>query len=171
MNRESFLHFGIVTLGMLLTAVAFVWWHYEVSSASEEAATLAAEVTARGDEYSRTARARSELAALAADESFVEGRFLPVAEIVPFLEGLERSGEEFGATVSVASVSDALAGERIAVALKIQGSFDEVMRTLGTIEYGSYASSVSALTLDTPDGEVWSAALTLVIGARETETP
>lgn len=171
MNRDTFLHLGIVTLATLLAIVGYVWWHYEVTSASAEAAKLAAEVETRSDEYSRTTRAKSELAALAADESFVEGRFLPVDEIVPFLEGLERTGDAFGADVSVVSVSDAVGGESIAVALEVGGSFDAVMRTLGTMEYGTYASSVSDLTLDTTDGERWGATLTLIVGARELETP
>jgi len=171
MNRNAFLHLGLVTLAALFAIVGYVWWHHEVKIASEEAATLAADVETRGDEYSRTARARSELAALAADETFVEGRFLPVDGVVPFLENLESTGEEFGANVSVVSVSDALSGESIAIALEVSGSFDAVMRTLGTIEYGTYASSVANLTLETPNGEGWNATMTLIVGARETETP
>ncbi|MBU2103516.1 hypothetical protein KKD95_00690, partial [Patescibacteria group bacterium] len=83
-------------------------------------------------------------------------------------------GKGLGATVSVASVSAETTTTRphLKLSLKITGSFDSVLRTLGAIEYGPYDSQLLTTTFDTPkvsdptlDAE-WTATTAFVIGMR-----
>ncbi len=167
MKRSSFIHLGLVVLIAIMVSLAYAWWHQEVLRVASEAADLAVQAAERGNVQTRSSR--NEVASLAEGEAYVGAHLLPLGEIVPFLEGLEATGREFGALVAVASVSDAAGEGQISIALSIEGSFDSVMRTVGTIEYGPYASAIDTLTLDTLDGTLWSATLTLLVASKTAE--
>lgn len=170
MNRSAFTQFGLALLFALLAGLLYGWWYVQVTTEIAQSEALAAEAQMLGEEFSRSALARTELAALAVDEAFVAGRFLPVPEIVEFLEELETTGRSFGAQVSVVSVADATTKGRLSVALSIAGSFDAVMRTIGAVEYGRYASVVRNLTLDTAGEGEWSASMTMEVEAATAPT-
>jgi hypothetical protein len=89
---------------------------------------------------------------------------------VAFLGDLEKQGKAQGAAVEVLSVTDQDATKRrISLSLKITGSFDAVVRTLGTIEYGPYDAVLTNVTLDSVAAKenapaVWTAAVVISFG-------
>jgi hypothetical protein len=56
------------------------------------------------------------------------------------------------------------------MSLRIVGSFDAVMRTLGAIEYQAYDTTLANVTLDTPTGENWTASASFLVGTPPTAT-
>lgn len=169
MTRSPFLPLGLAIIVALAAVMGYLFWHRAVVDASANAALLAGEVALKSGVLSESASARSALAALSDDEDFMERLLLSTEDLVPFLEELEASGSDYGASVSVVSVSDAEGEGRIRVAFSIEGSFDAVMRTLGTVEYAEHASAVRNVTLDTPGEGMWSAAVTMILAVRDTE--
>lgn len=157
---------------------AYGFWYTVVGKASAESAELAGQIRELSQESARVASAKEALVSLAADESAVNQYFVRQEDVVPFLEGVENTGKALGATVEVVSVAAETANgrNRIKLSLKISGSFDSVLRTLGALEYGPYDSSITNLAFDTvpTDSEGapvrWTAAASFVIGAQATTT-
>lgn len=168
MKNSALIHLGIAILVAILAVIAYVWWQEQVLQAVSAARTLAEEASSVSGTQAETLRSKTELSTLTADEAFVEERFLPPSGIVEFLEGLEETGRSYEAEVSVVSVSDVLDGDRIAIALSVEGSFDAVMRTLGTLEYGPRAVTVETVTLDTSGEGAWTLAGRFLVGAART---
>ncbi|HWH16114.1 MAG TPA: hypothetical protein VNU25_00810 [Candidatus Paceibacterota bacterium] len=152
---------------------AYSAWYVTVGQASATSAALAKEIETKTQESARVASAREALETLAADEASIQAYLIRQEDIVSFLERLEGSGTSLGSSVEVVSVGAETGGERphIRLSVKITGSFDAVMRTLGAIEYGPYDSAVTSVTLDTlptesgPSGR-WTASATLTLGTR-----
>ena len=174
MRRIALIQFIVALLVLFGVLGAYAFWYHSVGKASAQAAQLASEIRTKTEDSARVESAREALASLAEDEASIQGYLIRQQDIVTFLEGLESSGTTLGATVEVVSVSAETkkTPAHIALSLKISGSFDAVLRTLGSIEYGPYDSSVTGLTLDTVIGEdgtaTWNAATTLTIGTRTT---
>jgi hypothetical protein len=175
MRRRAFIELFIALLIFAGVLGAYAFWYVAVGDASVEAAALSKEIQAKGLESSRVSGAKDALALLADDEASMRGYLVRQEDIVPFLSMLEEKGSFLGSVLEVASVSEETsAGSgrgRILLALKITGSFDAVLRTLGAIEYGPYDSSVSNITLDTSAGEpgtapAWTAVATFALGTR-----
>ncbi len=152
--KAPLIQLTIAILALIAAAGGYVLGFGLVSSAKEEATTLASDIAAKEVVQARGASARTRLAEVVSDEEFLAGHFVASADIVSFLEGLEGAGDAFGATVKVASVTGATPTEegRIALALSIEGSFDAVMKTLGVIEHGRYAMTARDLSLSGVDG-------------------
>lgn len=171
-------HAALIQLVIALAVLAGVLgaygaWYVAVGRASATAAALAKEIEAKTQESARVQSAREALATLAEDEASIQAYLIREEDIVSFLERLESSGAALGSSVEVVSVGAEEGGERshIRLSLKIAGSFDAVLRTLGAIEYGPYDSAVSSLTLDTLPAETgpsgrWTANVTLTLGTR-----
>jgi hypothetical protein len=178
MIRRPFIDVLIAGIFCLLAIGGYVLWYGMVASAADEAARLAQELGAQGEAESRALGVEKKLAELEAKEAGVYGHLVSANDIVPFLEQLEATGERLGSNVEVVSVTNAPGTplETLSLSLRITGSFDAVMRTLGAIEYQTYDTALTNLTLDTPPGEVraWSAAATFAVGMRPatpTNTP
>jgi len=158
---------------------AYGLWYRMVGKASAETAALAEGIRARSQDSERAAAAKEALGSLVADEEGVRQYLVRTGDVVPFLERLEDTGTALGSSVDVVSVSaeQGAGRERIVLSLKIAGSFDSVLRTLGAIEYGPYDSALTGLSFDTvrsaesgtPEG--WTAAATFSIGTQATSTP
>lgn len=160
----SFLVAAAIALAAL---AAYVAEFTLFSRVREDASAAFSEVARIENENQAIARAKEAIAALEGDEASVASHFVSPDAIVPFLESLERSGEELGTEVEVVSVSSPGESDgRIALALGIKGSFAAVMRTLGTLEYGNEDLRLSSLTLDTlstDEGSTWTAAATFSV--------
>ena len=178
MRRVTLIHLilaALLTLGML---GAYVFWFTAVGKASVETAVLAENIRAKSQELEKVAAAKVALEALAEDEASIRGYLVREAEIVPFLGRLEDTGTNFGAQVEVVSVATETLAERnrIMLSVKIEGTFDAVLRTLGSIEYGPYDSSVERITFDTvpaeeaPSGE-WTATVIFSLGTQSNPAP
>ena len=167
MNR-AFLPVLIAGLLLLLSVGGYFVWHGQVESRAAEAAQLQSELRAKtaagGDPTARRA-----LEELSKNEAAVRSRFVSEADIVPYLEGLEATGERLGSTVEVVSVGNTPAKGTepgsVQVSLRIDGTFDADMRTLGAIEYQSYDTRLVSLAFDSPEGtSTWTAAAVFHVG-------
>ena len=175
MTKLTFIQLLLSILLFVGLVATYGFWYRLVGVESVEAARLSTEIDAKSLESSRIASAKTALATLDAQESGVGQYFVETKEIVPFLESLESTGKALGAAVTVASVSADTNGAHphLTLSLKIAGSFDSVLRTLGAIEYGPYDSELLSLTFDTPRQEgttgSWTATATFSIGTRNTK--
>jgi len=169
MTRAS-LNLGIASALLLILLGAYVVWYGSVRNLSAQAASLDGQITARQQDSARAASARRALDSIASDESALASHFVSAGNVVPYLEGLESQGSSLGTKIDVGSVSQESAPQpHLALSLSIKGSFADVMRTLGTIEYGPVDAQVSNVTLDSVPGAegaapVWTAAVTMSVG-------
>lgn len=169
MSRNAYIPV-IATAALLLASVGgYFLWRGHVERTAAQAAAFATELKARGEQGAGAATARRALEELALHESRVESHFVGEEEIVPYLEGLEATGDSLGAAVEVLSVGNtsAKAGEpgRMQISLSITGPFDSVARTLGAIEYQAYDTRLMSLALDSPPGASgWTAAAVFEVG-------
>ena len=152
MSRAPLFQF-IGAIILLLVVVALnVFWYNVVSGESAQVATLAGQIKAKNDDSTRAVQAKSELASLTTDQAAVQQYFVSTTDVVPFLEQLQTAGSFLGSKVQIASVS-ATPGTpygQLSLSLSIAGSFNAVMRTLGSIEYGPYDTTINTLTFDAP---------------------
>jgi hypothetical protein len=181
MNRSSIFQFiGAILLLAGVIALNVVWYG-TITNESAQATQIAGEIKAKTDDTARAAAAKVELAALSTDQSSLQQYFVSTSNVVPFLEQLQSAGSYLGSKVQIASVS-ATPGTpygQLSLSLSIAGSFNSVMRTLGSIEYGSYDTEISSLSLDAPvtttgaatsASPQWTANAVFSIGT-ETEAP
>lgn len=160
----------IVALAVLAGAIAlYSFWYVQVAKETKHSIELLSQIDATVQSAVTAAETSDTLAALAADEAAIQGYRVKLADIVSFLERIEGTGRTLGTSVEVISVSDKPGADgRIALTVRILGSFDTVLRTLGAIEYGPYDSRITNLTFDTPaTGGAWTAvaALSLAVDA------
>lgn len=174
MRRPALIQFIVAALLMLAALGAYGVELLMLSATRTKASTAFAEVARIEEEGRAVANAKDTIAALENDEASVASHFISPEGIVPFLEEVERSGKELGTTIEVVSVSSINASDgRITLALRIQGGFGAVMRTLGSLEYGPQDIRTTSLTLDTVSGEdsaLWTAAGTFSV-ATLSKTP
>ena len=92
---------------------------------------------------------RTALAEVAADEVLFGEYFISEAGVAAFIDGLEARGTAQVAAVKVLSVAvdDTGTRRKLKLAISIEGTFDAVLRTLGSIEHAPYDLSVSTLSL------------------------
>jgi hypothetical protein len=152
-------------------------WYARVGDESARAVALGGKIQDAKQSGARVIEAKKELEKASADEAAIRGYFVSTADVVPFLESMQSTGSRFGTQVEVASVSSDAAKPhaRLALSLRITGTFDGVERTLGAIEYQPYDTVVQTLTLDTPEGQggavpQWTAAVTLSVGTIDIAT-
>lgn len=178
MRRVTFIHLILASVLTLSMVGAYLFWYKAVDKARGESAVLAENIRTQSQESAKVDAAKVALESLAEDEASIRGYLVKEEEIVPFLERLEETGAGLGATIDVVSVSTETRAERnrIMLSVKIEGSFDAVLRTLGSIEYGPYDSSVERITFDTvpvseaPSG-LWTAAAIFSLGTRSVPAP
>lgn len=178
--RTPYAHIAAAGLLLLLSVGAYAFWFRHVNALSAEAAQLSTELRTRGDAGSRASSLRRAIGEIERQEGEVYRRFVGSDTIVTYLEGVEATAESLGASVEVVSVGNASAKRdqlvQLQMSLRITGTFDAVMRTLGAIEYQAYDTTLSSLTLDTPPqaDAGWTAAATFLVGmppAATTGTP
>lgn len=174
MKKHNSTVIGVLSalIACVVAAGAFGLWYTIVADTTARGAELEAALKEREAAGGRSAAARRALTDLAVEEERIGAYFVSPAEIVPFLESLEGTGEAIGAEVDIVSVGDTPdATGRIPLSLSISGSFDAVLRTVGAIEHHPNDLRVTTLTLDTPQGAasqgVWTANITFSVGMRD----
>lgn len=175
MRRASLIHVISALLVTVIVAGMYVAWFLMFRAASERSMELSAEIAHIESEDAVIASTKGIAASLDEDEALLASYFVSGDDIVGFLETLEQSGDQLGSLVEVVSVTSGTGGDagRVILALRIQGSFSAVMRTLGSLEYGPHDMRVQTLTLEAGAGEegaLWSAATTFSVGLLP-ETP
>ncbi len=178
MTRTSYIQLAIALSFLALSVGGVVGGVVLLTQERERAEQLTAEIGTKRLEALRVAAAKEALPALATDETAINQYFIKADDIVPFLETLQRTGTRQGAEVEVLAVSADQGGSqhRLSLSLRIVGTFDAVMRTVGSIEYGPYDIALSNVTLDTmgeagKKGTVWTAATVFTIGTQPGDVP
>lgn len=171
MKRASLIQLGLALIVFAAALSVYSFWYSLVGKASVEAAALSEEIRTKSQDSARVAAAKVALESLAEDEAAMRAYLVREQDIVPFLGTLEDTGASLGAGVEVVSVSAEPKGERsqLQLSLKITGSFDAVLRTIGAIEYGPYDSAIQSVTFDTVPTEgsaTWTAAATFTLGTQ-----
>lgn len=159
---------AIVALSLCAAAlVGHGFWYAAVVDKSAEVANLQNRIDEKTEFAARTASARTTLAEVASDESVVRGYFVPEAGVVPFIDDLEARARAQTATMKVLSVSVANAVKQptLSLSLTINGTFDAVMRTVGSIEYSPYNLSLAKFSLMKDEKDIWNANLELLVGS------
>ena len=149
-------------------------WYAAVSAKSAAVANLGNQITTNTETMTRIASARSALAQIAGDESLVQNYFVSESNIVAFINDLEARGAAQGATVSVLSVSSDTSSTHTALTLSlaVKGSFNSVVRTIGSIEYAPYDLSIGTLSVGLDAKNSWHANLDITVGTNPaTSTP
>ena len=164
----------IISISLLAGVLGlYAFWYYTVEKATGRSVALQAEIDKVMHDTVVAAETSDALTALATDEAAIKGYSIPLTDIVPFLERIEGTGRELGSAAEVVAVSDKPGADgRIVISLRILGSFDAVMRTLGAIEYGPYDSRIVNLTLDKPPtaGSAWTASASISVAVTEVPT-
>lgn len=173
MKNTSLIHAllaGVIALGVI---GGYVLWYLSVQGLYADIEKTRAQSALKETERARAVIARTAEEEIHAHELFVASHIVDTANIVSFLEEIESAGKAFGATVRVGSVNGGSKGANgnISLSLSISGSFDGVMRTLGVIEHGAYATSITDVSLDTTDnGKTWNATGMFVVAATSKNT-
>lgn len=176
MKRSAIIQLSVALVIFACALGAYGVWYASVGKSSVEAASLSEQIRTKSQDSARVAAAKVALESLSEDEAAMRAYLVREQDIVPFLGTLEETGAALGASVEVVSVSaEPVAGRsQLLLSLKIAGSFDAVLRTLGTIEYGPYDSAIKSVTFDTVPSEgerVWTAAATFTLGTQSEPAP
>lgn len=176
MTRINLIRLIVGAIALALAFGAYGVWYGTVTGKSARAVELAGEIQTNGERASRIAAANATLATLGNDESAVGKYFVSSASLVPFLESLQSTGERLGATVTVSSVSSGTRKGRAEISLNgtVSGSFDSVMRFIGSVEYAPYSVTVEQLSVSggTVSGAAsaavskWTATFILTVGSQ-----
>lgn len=165
--KSSSVHLLIALAASAAALAGYVVWYGVVSDKSREVAGLQNQILAASETVNRIASARAALTEIADDEMKVRSYFVPEAGIVSFINNLEARGVAQGAAIDVSSVSTGGTPSRPALMLSInvKGTFDSVMRTVGSIEYAPYDVLVSGFSIRQDVGDAWNANLGLRVGS------
>jgi Tfp pilus assembly protein PilO len=181
MNRGPVIGLICSLVVLVFVSVGYGFWYSLLSEKSAEVSSITEKITEQNNATTQIEQAKAELSQLSSQEATVDQYFVATNDVVPFLEQIQSIGTFLGAKVEVVSVS-AVSGNpygQLNLSLSISGPFDAVARTLGSIEYGPYDSSITSLSLstsatpgDTPStsAAVWNAAATFTVGAQTGNT-
>jgi len=144
-SRTLFLLIG--ALGILLIAfLSYAWWYRETLLLDAAVSQKTETILQKSVREVRVARAQAALDEIDMFTERLAGRYVSNETIVVFLDSLEALGRSLGGATTVSSVSVREATEFdpsfFAIDLEIIGSFNTVMRTIGSVENLSHWSRV-----------------------------
>ncbi len=168
MTRGPLISLILAFVVLVASLGGYALWYASVSSLSARAASLATEIAAKQSDVARIAQAKVALASLSKQEQTLRAYFVSTSDVVSFLEELQSTGKAFGTTVEVVSVSSTGEGKaaHLSIALKIDGSFDGVVRTLGALEYSPRDIVVNDAALGISGKAHWTATALITVGTR-----
>ncbi len=168
---RSTIHLAFAITCFALAALAYFAFFSALMLMRNDAASLTAEVAAMNATASDDQFAAHERASIIAAESTITGYFVDPDNIVAFLEGVQALGASEGATVTVSSVTASPTPRpHLDLALRVEGSFDAVVRTTGAVEYEPYDIETESYALTSSDAH-WTGDLTVSVGTTATSTP
>ena len=159
---------SIVAVGVCMIAlVGYGIWYTVIAAKSATVVAVQSEIDAKTETVNRIAATRATLAGVVNDEAIVQKYFVSEADVVAFIDSLERREKTLGAVVSVLSVSTSgtAAQPSLTLSLMIKGTFDAVMSTVGSIEHAPYDLSISAVFIVQDSEQSWHANLKLIVGS------
>ncbi len=164
-------HFFITVIACVLALFACRWWYTDVETKSVDVANLQQQIYSETQTAGIVGAARAEIARISSDEVTLQNYFVPQTGVVSFINFLEGEGRSQGSSVKILSVSPGT-GTPPTLVLKftIGGTFDAVMRTVGTIEYSQYDLYVSQFSVTQDGTNSWNANVGLVVGSINLQT-
>ncbi len=143
-------HLVVALVILVLGGGAYLGGFFTVKKEAQQVADLEAEIARLHEEQARVSETEGILTELTNNEAMIKSHVVVAGDIAIFLESLQKTGRALGAAVDVISVSDKPTPEgRLSLSLKITGSFDAVVRTLGALEYNQTDIRIENLVLDT----------------------
>lgn len=169
--RSPFTHLVIAGLLVLGAFGGYAYANHALGMASAKSAELLTIIAEKREAKDANRDAALKLSQANMEREAIRNYFVSPTEIVSFLEDLEATGRTLGAEVEVVSVTEKPTPRpHLAIALRIEGSFASVLRSVGAIEYSAHDITVTTLTLDeykSPEETVassWTAAMNLTVG-------
>lgn len=134
MNRPTLIVLIIATLALIGALVAYGITFSSVSKLQEESFLLAQEIEAAVNKEERISRAERTLALINSQESTIYEYLVSQETIVDFLETLEGIEKDTSVEIDILSVAASAEKESFDINLTVEGTFRNVMQTLGAIE-------------------------------------
>lgn len=165
--KSVFLRLGVSIGGCALVLVGYVAGYGIVVEKSEVAADLGRQIDAINATTIQAISDRAALEEISKEEVFIQNFFVSEEDIATFIDDLELRGRNQGAVVTVSSIvkGGASAPATLGITLTVKGTFDAVMRTVGSIEYAPYNLSVSSLVIAQDEEKSWHADLKMTVGS------
>ncbi len=156
--------FLVLLAGVLAGYAAF---RTAIARKSGVVVSLTNQIQALTNDATRVAAARSALAELSGDEAALRAYFVSQTGVVGFIDDLQSRGRALGTVVEITSVAAPNGKQHptILLSIGIRGSFDAVLRTLGSIEYAPYDISITNLSLNLDTKGAWVATANLSVGS------
>jgi hypothetical protein len=173
--KSTFAHVSIA-LGICVLSVAiYAYAYFYVADESARAAELAATIDSKKATVDRASLIRAALLKLGEDEARIKNYFVSEENIGTFVSQLEEIGKSLGTQVDITSVGEGKDAARpvLTVTVRMQGTFDAVLRSIGAIEHASYAITLNSVSVSSAGGDVgsWSATMTLGVGMMKNKPP
>ncbi len=165
--KTSLIHFSIALIIFIATFSVYGFWYSAIAKKSATVAMMESQIKTKIESASRIAAARVALVDISGSEAKMQSYFVSESEIVAFINDLEARGRAQGTSVAVLSVSTASedANQALTITLKVRGTFEAVMRTLGSIEYAPYYLRIRTLSLGLETKNGWNVDLSIVVGS------
>lgn len=156
-------HTILVALTTLLAIGGVGYWYYTITTLSVRLAEAERELRTQGV---RAPHMATDSDRLALEEAAVGQYFVNEDNVPGFINALEARVRAQGATISIASVSRSGTATEpaLALALTVTGSFEQVMRTVGSIEYIPYATKLTSVNVVYDPAGTWRADVRLSVG-------
>ena len=169
--NSPFVNLIIAVVICVIASIGYGVWYAAIVAKSTAVAALENQIAAKTKTADRIASARAALNEIADDEIIVQKYFVSKTGVVAFIDDLESRAKAQGVSMSVLSVSTegAPAQPTVVLSLTIKGTFDAVMRTVGSIEYAPYDISVLGLSLGQIATNSWHADLKILVGSVPTD--
>ena len=152
MNNKVLIRLIASIVLLIVVVSAYAFWYSVVTAESTAAGDLAAKIIQQSNATSKIAEAKSEIVQLNSQDATMSQYFVETNDLVPFLEQLQSIGKFLGTKVLVESVSATPGTPYGALTLSVSviGSFDAVLRTIGSIEYEPFNITISSLSFTSP---------------------
>jgi hypothetical protein len=165
--KPPFFHLAAAIAICIVSFIGYGAWYSAISAKSTAVADLQNKIDTKTETVKRIAATRATLAGVTNDEAAVQSYFVPEASVVSFIDSLQAHGKALGTAVSVLSVSTSgtVAQPSLTLVLTVSGTFDAVMRTVGSIEFAPYHLTISTLSATQDAKNGWHADLKIVVGS------
>ncbi len=174
MTNRPLTQLATALLILLIVLGVYLFWYAQVGAETRKIGIMEAQIQTQTQASSHIDLIKSQLNDLNTGQEAISQYFVSTNNVVPYLEGLQATGQFFGSNVTIASVS-ATPGTfygKLDLSLTISGPFSAVVRTLGAIEYQPYDTTINTLSLDTtpssggstPSASQWTANADFFVG-------
>ncbi len=153
----------ILSIAIVIVVLAlYVWWHQELTETKLKSTETITQVQTLIHQREQGKQQLDGAGGLAAIEALLDRHLVQTETVVSFLQHIEDVGRAQNVLIEVSSVSDTADTGKIEVSLKASGSFEGIMRTLGSLENDTYALSAKNVTVTDRADQGWEMVGTLV---------